>query len=390
MKCKVATIITQLEFGGAQLHALKLCEGFARAGSENLLISGVRDYLDEKADQLPHTKHVNVYEMVREISPVKDLKALWKIYKLLKKEKPLAVYTHSSKAGILGRWAAFFAGVPVRVHTIHGYGITPLQPFLLRKLLLFVERLTARVTTRFVAVSEANIRQGLKWGLFDRKKVVLIRSGINIARFAKASVDRKRKLSQIGIPERVPIVGTVACFKPQKAPLDFVKAAGYISREIPQTHFIMVGDGELRKKAELLAEEMGIGEKLHFLGWREDVETIMKLFDVFLLTSLWEGLPRVLPEVCAMGIPCVVTWVDGNKEVIRHGINGFIVPPSRPDMAAFYAVKLLRDPSLRSRLSQNAMKISEEFSEEKMIEDYLKLNSLLLSEAIPACEEVQR
>lgn len=385
MKSKIATIITQLEFGGAQLHALYLCEGFARAGYENLLISGVRDYLDARADHLPATRHVNVEDMVRPINPIKDLKALIKIYRLLRKERPSAVYTHSSKAGILGRWAAFFAGVPVRVHTIHGYGITPLQSWPLRMLLLAAERMTSLITTHFVAVSQASIQKGLKWRLFRPEKVTLIRSGIELERFRRVRIDKEEKKRQLGLPPHSPVVGTVACFKPQKAPFDFVRAASIIASRMPRVNFIMVGDGQLRPKAEELAGQLGLEGKIFFLGWREDVEEIMATFDLFMLSSLWEGLPRVLPEACALGLPCVATWVDGNKEIIRDGYNGFLVPPSRPDLLAEAALKILQNPSLRKLFSQRAKKVSEEFSKERMIEDYLKLHRVLTAEGAESC-----
>ncbi len=381
MKSKIATIITQLEFGGAQLHALYLCEGFAHAGYENLLISGVRDYLDERAEQLPATRHVNIEDMARPINPVKDIKALIKIYRLLKKERPSAVYTHSSKAGILGRWAAFFAGVPVRVHTIHGYGITPLQSWLIRKVLLAAERLTSLITTHFVAVSQASIQKGFKWKLFSPEKVSLIRSGIELERFRKVKINKGEKKRQLGLPPEAPVVGTVACFKPQKAPLDFVKAASIIASRMPRVRFVMVGDGQLRRQAEELARRLGLEGKIFFLGWREDVEEVMATFDLFMLSSLWEGLPRVLPEACALGLPCVATWVDGNREIIRDGYNGFLVPPSRPDLLAEAALKILQDSSLRKLFSERAKRVSEEFSKERMIEDYLRLHHALTAEA---------
>ncbi len=378
MRGKIATIITRLEFGGAQLHAIQLCRAFAREGYENILISGVRDYLDEEADRLPHTTHINVLSMVREINPIKDLIALVKIWRILKREKPLAVLTHSSKAGILGRWAAWMAGVPVRIHTVHGFGITPLQGKFTRAILLATEKFTSRITTYFLPVGNETLKKGQSWGIIRRKNYRVVYSGIDLQKFFSVKIDRERKLKELGADPSLPVVGTVACFKPQKAPRDFVKMAAEVLRQTP-AQFMVVGEGTLKKEAEELAEKLGIRDKIRFLGWRNDVEEVVATFDVFVLTSLWEGLPRVIPEAMAEGKPVVASAVDGNREAVLDGITGFLVPPGEPGAFAERVVQLLRDRELREKMGKEGRKRAEIFSVEKMENAYIEL----LKELIP-------
>ena len=161
---------------------------------------------------------------------------------------PLVVHTHSSKAGILGRAAARAAGADAVVHSIHGFGFHDGQSKPTHALYVGLERMASRWTDAFVAVSEENIRTGVQEGIFRRERCRLIRSGFDTARFLAGSRAAGRKI--LGIPEGVPVVGTVAVFKPQKAPLDFVETARRVASEIPDSRFVMVGDGEMRGETE--------------------------------------------------------------------------------------------------------------------------------------------
>lgn len=378
MRGKIATIITRLEFGGAQLHAIQLCRAFAREGYKNILISGVRDYLDEEADRLPHTDHINILSMLREINPLKDFIALFKLWKILRKEKPIAVFTHSSKAGILGRWAAWLAGVPIRVHTVHGFGITPLQGKLTRNIFLTAERLTSRITTYFLPVGQETLKKGKAWKIIKGENHKVVYSGIDLHRFFSVKISREDKLKEIGADPQLPVVGTVACFKPQKAPLDFIMMAARVLNKVP-AQFIMAGEGVLREEAEKLADKLKIRNKIHFLGWRKDIEEVIATFDVFVLTSLWEGLPRVIPEAMAEGKPVIASAVDGNREAVVDGITGFLVPPGKPEAFAERVVELLIDKGLRKKMGEAGRRRAEMFSVEKMERAYIEL----LRELIP-------
>ena len=212
--------------------------------------------------------------------------------------------------------AARLARVPKVVHTIHGYGFHAAQPRAQHRAFLALERLAARCTDRFIAVSRANLEEGLARGLFTRDRVSLIRSGIALREFGDrsrgpgGSAPQGGLRGELGLPEDAPLVGMVACLKPQKSPLTFVEVAARVAREVPRAVFVIAGDGELRPAVETRAEQLGLGGRLRLLGWRRDVPRVMASLDVLLHTSLWEGLPRVLPEAIASGVPIVATSVE--------------------------------------------------------------------------------
>ncbi len=345
---KVVHIITKLELGGAQENTLYTVSHLDKNKFIPILITGSEGLLIDDAKRLGIETHF-LPSLVREINPVKDIQALLDIRRLLLSIKrssqlPIIVHTHSSKAGIIGRWAAFFAGIPVAIHTYHGYGFNDYQSFLKRGLFIFLERLTAKITTRFIAVSKNNIEKGIYAEIFRSNGVELIRSGIDISEFSDIKIDKAKKKKELGIEPDKPLVGMIACFKPQKAPLDFIKAAHLVHQKMPDVRFIVAGDGDLRPAMEDLINSLGLKDKIRLLGFRRDIPEIMKCLDVFVLTSLWEGLPRVILQAFAAGIPVVATAVDGSSEVVKNGVNGFLVKPGDVEGIAEKIVNILQKP----------------------------------------------
>lgn len=324
---RICHIITKLELGGAQQNTLFTVSHLNRTKFLPALITGEPGILDDEARALPSVAFFQVPSLVRKINPLQDCYALWKLTAILRKLRPMVVHTHSSKAGILGRMAARLAGVPIVIHSIHGYGLTPLQHPLLRRALLGLERLVSKKTTRFFSVSEANRRQGIAWKLFSPDRCVVIRSGVDLETLRRTSVDKASKKRELGLDPFRPVVGMVAPMKPQKAPLDFVRVAARVRQTNSDVQFVMVGDGELRPAVERERTRLGLSQTLYLLGWRRDVAEILQCTDVFVLTSLWEGLPRVYLEALAIGVPVVGTRVDGAEEVVKDGANGFLLEP---------------------------------------------------------------
>lgn len=313
----ICHIITKLELGGAQEVALHVVSHLDPTKYQAVLISGPGGLLTEEAQRLPHIEMHLLPELGRRIHPVDDLIALVRLTKLLRRIRPSIVHTHSSKAGILGRWAAWLAGVPVIIHTIHGYGITPVQPRWLTYLLIAVERITGWITTQWVAVSQADITKGRTWRLF-RNNVLLVRPGIDPGPFQQARVGSDLALmrKELGAAPGTRLIGTVACLKPQKAPEDFIEVAKLVTQSVPSVRFVLIGDGELRPKLEWLIARYGLHGHVQIAGWRRDIPVVMQALDIFLLTSHWEGLARVLLEARAAGLPIVATNVGGADEVV--------------------------------------------------------------------------
>ncbi len=341
-----------------------------QTGSEGSLIEHVRDR------GIPLTIELT---LVREVNPVKDLLALIRLTRAIKRGRYDIVHTHSSKAGILGRWAAWLAGTPIIVHTVHGWGHHDRQHPLVRALYIISERLTLLITDQLIAVSPLNVEKGLRDGIGQNEDYVVIRSGIELDRFEHPCVPCSQTRAALGIPSDVLVVGAVTRLSPQKAPLDFVRAAGIIAQSVPEAWFVMVGDGPLRPQVETLATELGLTNRLILTGLRHDVPELMAAFDIFVLSSLWEGLPRVLPQAMAMGLPMVATAIDGNVEAIEDGVNGLLVLPGQPAALAQAVIRLLRDPQMAQRMGQAGRARADEFDARKMVGEIANLYEELLA-----------
>jgi glycosyltransferase involved in cell wall biosynthesis len=365
-KIRVCHIITLLELGGAQQNTLYTAAHLDRRRFAVSLVAGPGGLMDAEAESIPLLRTHWIPELVREVNPVKDLVALVRLIALLRRLRPDLVHTHSSKAGILGRWAAHLAGVNVVVHTVHGFGFHSRMPWLARAWFSTLEAWTAPLTTRFLAVSRANLEYAARRGLFRPERASLIRSGIELSSFrngAKAGSLRQ----DLGIPPHAPVVGMVACLKPQKAPVDFVKVAEEVSRRVEGAHFLLVGDGELRPEVEEEVARRSLTQRFHLLGWRRDIPSLFKNLDLLALTSLWEGLPRVVPEAMAASLPVVATRVDGTPEAVVEGETGFLVEPGDVQgMAERICWLLEHSEAARSMGSKGRVRV-EEFDIDRMV-----------------------
>jgi glycosyltransferase involved in cell wall biosynthesis len=358
--------ITMLELGGAQRNTLDTVAALDRrefavglaCASQGELLPEARALADVELFELSHLR--------REVRPLADVRALSELRRAIRSFRPEIVHTHSSKAGILGRLAARREGVPVVIHSIHGFGFGPHQPSLVRLAFLTAERLASRWTTAFVAVSRRNLEEGVRLGLFPASRARVIRSGVELASFAGHRGGEAFR-EEIGIPTGAPLVVQIACFKPQKAPERFVEVAARLAPRFPAAHFLLAGDGGLRRRLERLRREAGLEGRLHLPGWRRDVPAIYDAATVMTLTSRFEGLPRVLVEALAASVPVVAMAVDGVSEVVRDGENGFLLAPDDVAGVAERVAEILADDVLRLRLSAGASAGLEEFGREAMV-----------------------
>lgn len=353
-KIKVAHIITQLELGGAQRNTLYTVTHLDSQKYECYLVCGKGGILDEEARGALGDRVLFVDSLVREINPFRDVASILKVYRLCREYKFDIVHTHSSKAGIVGRWAAYFAGVKKIIHTFHGFGFNDEQKCWTRWLFIFLEKITARITHKLIVVSRENITKGLNYRVGEEEQYLVIHSGIKVEDYETGKTDVRREKESLGIQTDTLVVGMVACFKPQKAPLDFVRVAAAVKKEMPQVRFILAGDGELRPDIERLRQELHIEKELILPGWRNDLPKIISLFDVFVLTSLWEGLPRAILEAFVAKKPVVATPADGTKEVVKDNETGFLVNFHDINGFAEKIMFLLRNPEEGKRLSTTA------------------------------------
>lgn len=348
---KVCYIITKLELGGAQKVALYTAEHINKNNFQEFLITGKGGILDEEA-----ASKFRIYQLknfVREVSPIKDLKTLYHIYIVLKREKPDIVHTHSSKAGILGRLAAKIAGVKTIVHTIHGYGFNETQKWYVKYLYIYIEKFWAFFTNKLIAVSKEDIKKGIKYKIAKENKFELIRAGID-TNYYKNYIPSPEFKKQFKKNSDTKIVSTIGPFKPQKNLKDFIKAASIVLKKNKNIIFLIIGDGEQRKELETLISNLNLINNIFLLGWRNDIPEILTSSDLFVMTSLWEGLPCTILEAMCCSKPVIANSVDGVKEIIQEAKTGFLVKPYDFKYTADKITYLLDHPELLKKMGINA------------------------------------
>ena len=356
---KVCYIITKLELGGAQKLALYTAKHLDKTKFESFIISGKGGILDKEA--LEKFKLLRLGSFVREVSVVKDLKTLFAIYRILRKEKPDIVHTHSSKAGILGRIAAKLAGIKVVIHTIHGYGFNETQKWYVKYFYVYIEKFCAFITNSLIAVSKEDIKKGLSYKIAGEAKFTLIRAGIDTDFYKNYVSNANFKKSLIQSKE-VKIITTIGPFKPQKNLKDFIKAAYIVADKTENAFFLIAGDGEQRTELENLISSLNLKDKVILLGWRKDIADILYASDIFVMTSLWEGLPCTILEAMCCSKPVIANAVDGVKEIIEENKTGFKVKPYDFQYTAEKILYLLQNKSVMIEMGKSAKKsIAREF-----------------------------
>ena len=347
-------MVTRLENGGAQRQTLQIVRELPRDRFDVALAYGPGGFLDAQAESIDDLLMLPVQALQRDLGVGSDLRALFELRSILgpdAKARPVILHTHSSKAGVVGRTAGLGLGLNAVVHTVHGFGFHAGGSARSRRVLMGVERTMRRASDWILTVSEADRNFGIERGLIDREKSSVIRSGIDVAAFERQPEAGAAFRAELGIPEGAPVIGTVACFKPQKAPEDHIAAFAAFLEGQPEAHFIWVGDGEGRPPIEAqLAAQPDLAARVHLIGWSDRIVDLLSALDIFLLISRWEGLPRSLLEARAAGVPCVVSDICGNPEAIGYGRHGVVVPVDRPDLAAQALAELWIDPARRSRI----------------------------------------
>lgn len=377
---KVLHLITRLIVGGAQENTIYTAQLLDPRRFEVEVLCGPQTGSEGSLIEEALQKGVKLSilpELVRELNPLKDLIAFIKLSLILRKKRFAIIHTHSSKAGILGRLAARLAGIPVIFHTVHGWSFHDHMPKWRKRLFILLEKFSAKFTQRLIVVTRKDIQKGLRYGIGKPEQYLLIRSAIPLDEFLYPKFDQKQLRKELGIPINAPVIGTVGRLSPQKNPLEWIKIAARIVSLQPDCCFLLVGDGPLRGEVESQIEKFCLKNQFILTGLRRDVPHLLSVLDVFLLTSLWEGLPRVIPQAMCREVPIVAYASDGVAEVIEHEQTGFLCQPGEIDLAAQYCLQLLKSRDLRKAIVRKAKQVAtEQFDLRTMIE---QLETLYLS-----------
>jgi len=374
---KVLLLNTQMEAGGAQKAMLLLAQGLQARGhcvhvvtmyDKGDFVAAYRkqygvDILDLRMKQAVHR---NPLQKVTD-----GLRGLLQLYRLMRSGGYNVVQTFSHYSNIIGPVLAWLARVPIRVSS---------QRMSLRGAPSWVRQLdrlvtNSRLVTAMVMVSEGTRRYSIEEQGLRPEKLVTIHNSIDLERFTRQPPEQVEPLrAQLGLPDDALIVTTVARLHPQKGHRYLLQAAPAILAVFPQTHFLLVGEGALWSELEMTVRRLGLQEAVHFLGVRQDIPTILSFSDIFVLPSLWEGLPNSVLEAMATETAVVATDVDGTPEVVQDGKTGLLVPPANVEALQEAIAYLLGNATLRQEMgSCGRNRVAREFSHEKNIASFLSL-----------------
>jgi len=317
---------------------------------------------------------VSIVQMYRAIRPISDFIAFLRIRGILKRGYDV-VHTHSSKAGFVGRLAAVTTGTPFVVHTPHVFPFQMITCPLLTRLYTVLERLAAGWADVIICVSPEEKKAARKLGLVDDSKLRLIENGVTVppvdADLQPEDGDLRR---QLGIPGSASVIGTAGRCTKQKGQEFLIRASALVSKKRDNAVFVIVGDGKSRTSEEALVRRLGLDGKVLFLDPRDALDEFFRAIDIFVMPSLWEGLPYALLEAMGHGLCIVATRVGGMEQAVTDGVSGLLVPPGDAEALSRAIIRLLDRPDARAELGAKARAtISQRFLLSDMVSKVEKI-----------------
>lgn len=371
---RVLHIITRMILGGAQENTLLSVEGLNRLGQYDVTLAtgpetGPEGELLTRARS--NTPLFIVPDLCRNIHPLRDLRSLVQLYRMIRAGKYHIVHTHSAKAGVLGRIAAKLAGTPIIVHTLHGLAFHEYQPWWINRLWRIVKKACAGITDHFISVSDVMKDKAIAAGIARPDKFTTIFSGMELDWFLRVDADPLEARRELGIPDDALVVGKIARFFPLKGHEQLLAAAPEVIRRHPEVRFLLVGDGVLYDELRARVRALGILDHFVFPGLveRERIPRMVAAMDILVHTSLREGLARALVQALAMGKPCVAFDLDGAPEVVISGSTGYLVQPGDPASLSDSISSLLSDPEKRRSMGEEGRRLTNPtFRAETMVQ----------------------
>ncbi len=371
----VVQLVTTLARGGAQATVLASADRsiMAEQGVDVVVLAGADNAGNGSFWDDPRLDSVDVVpvpSLVRSVAPLRDLRCLWWLIRWIRANRPAVLHTHSSKAGVLGRLAAAATGTPC-VHTVHGWGPLYAENRFAALLATLLERMLAAITAALVVVGESDLRRGLAAGIGRPGRYRVIRSGIDIERSADAAANRGSIRRELQVEQSF-VVGMVARMAEPKDHACLISA--FAAADLPATSLlVLVGDGPQRAAVEQLVEALGLTDRVRFLGGRADADRVVAGFDLAVLSSRWEGMPRSVVEAAAASVPIVATDVGGVHELIDDGISGRLVPVGDVESLAAALTDAYDRPEAYRNMAEVAERRAGAFSADRMRRDLVEL-----------------
>ena len=390
----VIHVITRLILGGAQENTLLTVEGFDRLdGVRTTLVTGPPEGPEGDLIRRARANHVDLVvmpELVRSLSPVADWRAYRKLRRLFRQEKPDVVHTHSSKAGVLGRRAAWKERVPAVVHTIHGLPFHRFQSRLAHAFYVGAERRAAAWCHRILCVADAMTDQAVAAGVAPRDKFTTVYSGMEVDPYLQDLGARVRVREEFGLAADDIVIGKIARLFELKGHEDVLRAFVPMAEGFPKAKLFFLHDGVWRGRLEAMARDLGIGDRVVFGGIVEPgrIPEMVEAMDLLVHASLREGLARVLPQALLSGCPVVSYDVDGAREVVIPGETGWLVPPQDVDGLRAAMMEALRDlPAARAMALEGRRRFADQFRAETMVREIDRVyRDLLAGSAQPGTD----
>jgi glycosyltransferase involved in cell wall biosynthesis len=384
----VLRVIARLNVGGPALHVAYLTAGLADRGYDTTLVAGTVGRGEESMAFVADAKGLRVEvidELHRNISPLRDARAILRLARLIRRERPTILHTHTAKAGAVGRLAALLAGrarPPIIVHTFHGHVLRGYFNPVASRGFRILERVLAGMTTTLVAVSPEVQDDLVRLHVAPASKFAVIRLGIELdQRVGDDSAERTATRRLLGLGDDPFVVGWVGRMTAVKRTDVVVRVLGELVERGVDAHLLLVGDGPDRDDLERYAHELGVVRRCLFLGYQEDVSRWYNAIDALLLPSVNEGTPVSVIESLAAQRPAVATRVGGTPDVIRDGVDGFLVDPSDGEALAERLAELARDPELRTQMgAAGRERVLQRYAVDRLVDDVDRLYRRLLAE----------
>ena len=374
-KIKIVQVITRLIKGGAQKVCFDIAEGLPKDRYEVFLLSGPETGLEgslwDKASQIQGINIKVIPELVREISPVKDLLALLRLYHFFSKTRPNIVHCHTSKAGFIGCLAGWLAGVPIIIFSPHGHLFSPTAKIpsvsygtLRMRIFYFLTKLAYLLSTKVIAQNSADRAEQIKLQLGPARKYEIIHNAVEI-------ISAESKNARTVPDKRYPILATLGRLSPEKGQIHLLKAIKSVKNIFPDILLLVIGDGALRKELESFVEKENLTHNVRFTGLCYDPTPFLRDIDIFILPSLYESFGIVLLEAMAQGKPVIASRVNGIPEVVADQHTGILVPPANPQALAEAIIKLANNKELARKMGLSGYeRVNKLFRKEQMVANF--------------------
>lgn len=367
-KNKIRILHVAQAAGGVDRYIRMLLKYLDKEKFENILVCSQDFHEEDYKDLVDSFEQV---EMTRAIGG-SDLKTIKGVRVLIKKYNPDIVYAHSSKAGAITR----IADIGLKnycVYNPHGWAFNMRCSAKKKAMYTAIEKVAAPFCDKIICISDAERQSALKKKICREDKLQVIFNGVDIEAYEN-EVHGTVKRKDMDIPEDAFVVGMVGRIGPQKAPDVFVKMAKQVKDEVPNAHFIIVGNGNQEDEIRKYAEDNGFSDNLHITGWVDNPMSYVELFDVACLLSRWEGFGLALPEYMMAGKPIVASRVDAIPNIIKDGENGLLVEVDDDIGASKAVLRILQEDELRKKIvAQGLEDVHNRFNARRVSEEHSKL-----------------